>query len=286
MMRVAEAIRIAAQTLAPISDTARLDAELLMAHAMGKSRSELLLQHMAEPEPAAYAALIERRRRQEPVAYITGFQEFFGLEFAVTPDVLIPRGDSEVLVVAALAVRPDARSVLDCGTGSGALLLSVLANLPRAKGMGIDCSVPALNVARANHARLMDRVGTRAMMLERDWSTTGWAEDLGTFDLILANPPYVEDDAELAASVRAHEPAGALFAGAEGLDAYRVLIPQLPGLLAPGGLALVEIGHRQAEAVGEIARAAGFAVELHHDLGARPRALALQIPLGNTGARA
>lgn len=286
MMRVAEAIRIAAQTLAPISDTARLDAEVLMAHAMGKSRSELLLRHMAEPEPAAYAALIERRRRQEPVAYITGFQEFFGLEFVVTPDVLIPRGDSEVLVEAALAARPDARSVLDCGTGSGALLLSVLANLPRAKGMGIDCSVPALNVARANHARLMDQVGTRAMMLERDWTKSGWADDLGTFDLILANPPYVEDDAELAASVRAHEPAGALFAGADGLDAYRVLIPQLPALLAPGGLALVEIGHRQAEAVGAIARAAGFAAELHHDLAGRPRALALQIPLGNTGARA
>ena len=114
-----------------------------------------------------------------------------------------------------------------------------------------------------------------------DWHCAGWADGLaGPFDLVLANPPYVEADADLAPSVRAHEPAGALFAGADGLDDYRVLIPQLPGLLAPGGAALVEIGYTQAEAVTAIAAQAGLTAGLHHDLGGRPRVLEFKIPLG------
>ncbi|MFM2302158.1 MAG: peptide chain release factor N(5)-glutamine methyltransferase [Pseudomonadota bacterium] len=275
---VAAVVRAAAERLAPGSDTARLDAEVLMAHALGVSRSDLLLRRMRDPAPATFAALVERRLGHEPVAYITGTQEFFGLPFAVSPAVLIPRGDSEVLVEAALTARPDARRVLDCGTGSGALLLAALAHLPHASGIGIDRSGAALAVAQANAAAL--GLAARADLRMADWHQPGWADQFGTFDLILANPPYVELTAELAPSVRAHEPAGALFAGADGLDDYRVLVPQLPALLAPGGAALVEIGFTQAAAVGEIAAAAGMAATLHHDLGGRPRGLELKIPLG------
>lgn len=283
-MTAGEAIRAAAERLSAISDTARLDAEVLMAHAFGVSRSDLFLRHMRDPEPAGFAALVERRAASEPVAYIVGKQDFFGLTLAVSPAVLIPRGDSEVLVEAALAARPNAKRVLDCGTGSGALLLAVLANLPRAIGIGIDRSPEALAVARGNAETT--GLADRAEMRRADWDQADWSAGLGHFDLILANPPYVEETAELAPSVRAYEPAGALFAGIEGLDAYRVLLPQLPDLLAPDGAALIEIGHTQAEPVTAIARGAGFECRLHQDLGGRPRVLELQIPLGKPGASA
>ncbi|MFA7602089.1 MAG: peptide chain release factor N(5)-glutamine methyltransferase [Novosphingobium sp.] len=271
---MAQALRDAALRLGATSDTPRLDAELLMAEALGVSRSELLLRHMDRPVPGAFAALFERRAEHEPIAYILGRQEFFGLELRVTPAVLIPRGDSEALVEAALAARPDATRVLDCGTGSGALLLAVLSWLPDARGIGIDRSAAALAVARDNAARL--GLADRARMIAADWDAPDWDGPLGEpFDLILANPPYVEDAADLAPSVHAHEPHGALFAGPEGLDAYRVLIPQLPHLLAPAGVALIEIGAAQAEAVAAIAAGAGFAARLHRDLGGRPRVLEL-----------
>lgn len=283
-MTAGEAIRAAAERLSAISDTARLDAEVLMAHAFGVSRSDLFLRHMRDPEPAGFAALVERRAAAEPVAYIVGNQDFFGLTLAVSPAVLIPRGDSEVLVEAALAARSDAKRVLDCGTGSGALLLAVLANLSDATGLGVDRSPQALAVARGNAETT--GLADRAEMRMADWDQADWSAGLGQFDLILTNPPYVEETAELAPSVRAYEPSGALFAGIEGLDAYRVLIPQLPDLLAQGGAALIEIGHTQAEPVTAIARGAGFECRLHQDLGGRPRVLELQIPLGKQGASA
>lgn len=271
---VSKALREAAVRLGSASDTPRLDAELLMAQALGISRSELLLRHMGGEVPAGFAPLIERRLSHEPVAYILGHQEFFGLDFRVSAAVLIPRGDSEILVERALAACPDARRVLDCGTGSGALLLAVLANCPEAAGLGIDRSKAALAVARENAARL--GLAGRADMRLADWDEPGWADGLGgLFDVILANPPYVESEAELSPSVRDHEPAGALFAGAEGLDAYRVLLPQLPGLLAPEGKVMVEIGASQADAVIAIAHGARLSAALHRDLGGRPRLLEL-----------
>lgn len=272
-MLVGEAIRAAAERLSGTSDTARLDAEVLMAHALGVSRSELLLRHMRDPVPESFTALVARRAGHEPVAYVVGTQEFHGLPFRVTPAVLIPRGDSETLVEAALAARPRARRVLDCGTGSGALLLAVLHGLPQSRGIGIDRSAPALAVAAGNAAAL--GLAPRSAFLQRDWTRPAWQAGLAGFDLVLANPPYVESGADLAPSVRAHEPAGALYAGAEGLDDYRRLIPALPGLLAPGGAALVEIGATQAAAVGALAGAAGFAVRVHRDLGGRDRVLEL-----------
>ena len=204
-MTVGEAIRAAADRLAAVSDTARLDAELLMAHLFGASRSELLLRHMRDPVPPGFAALIERRNAHEPVAYITGRQEFYGLPLHVTPATLIPRGDSETLVEAALAARPDARRVLDLGTGSGALLLAVLAYLREAQGVGIDRSPAALAVAAGNAEQLGLR--PQASFTPGDWHAPGWAETLGTFDLILCNPPYVEETAALDRQVRDHEPA-------------------------------------------------------------------------------
>ena len=270
---VAEALRAAAEVLSATSETPRLDAELLMAHALGASRSDLLLRHQRAAPPAVFDALVARRLAHEPVAYIIGEQEFYGLPFQVSHAVLIPRADSETLVEAALAGAPQARRVLDCGTGSGALLLAVLAQLPAAAGLGIDRSAAALAVARTNAQAL--GLADRAALLPGDWTRPGWADELGRFDLILANPPYVESDAPLAPSVRDHEPAGALFAGVDGLDDYRVLIPQLPALLAPGGLALVEIGATQADAVAGLAADAGLAASLHRDLRELPRVLSL-----------
>lgn len=275
---VAQAIRAATQLLGEKAGSARLDAELLMAEALGVSRSDLILRRMGDPVPPRFEALVARRAAHEPVAYIRGFQEFFGLRFQVTPDVLIPRADSETLVEAALAAAPNARRVLDCGTGSGALLIAVLHHLAGAEGTGIDRSDAALAIAAGNAARL--GLDSRTRFVEADWRQPGWAESLGRFDLVLANPPYVEDDAALSPSVRNHEPAGALFAGPDGLDDYRVLVPQLPALLAPGGVALVEIGASQATAVSAIAAACGCAATLRHDLASRPRVLELKIPLG------
>ena len=273
-MTVAQALREAASALAETSDTPRLDAELLMAHALGVSRSDLLLRHMHDEAPSGFASLVERRLTHEPVAYILGRQEFFGLDFQVTPAVLIPRADSETLVEAALAARPDAKRVLDCGTGSGALLLALLSNFPHAQGVGIDRSSEAVKIARANAESL--GLSDRAKMVEADWDVPGWSAQIEPpFDLILANPPYVESGAELARSVSEHEPGGALFAGAEGLDAYSSLLPQLPALLAPGGVALVEIGAGQPDQVSRIAAESDFAATLRHDLAGRPRVLEL-----------
>ena len=273
-MTVATALRAAAERLSTTSDTPRLDAELLMAHALGATRSDLLLRHMGADAPEGFAPLLMRRLGHEPVAYILGEQEFFSLPFRVSPAVLIPRGDSEALVEAALAAKPDAMRVLDCGTGSGALLLAVLKNFPKASGVGIDRSADAMAVA-AENARLLG-LAARTRILAADWDRSGWMVGLdGPFDLILANPPYVEAGAGLAPSVAGHEPSGALFAGADGLDAYRVLIPQLPELLASNGVALVEIGVSQADAVSAIAGDAGLAAKLHRDLAGRPRVLEL-----------
>lgn len=273
-MKAAQALREAAQRLSATSDTARLDAELLLAHALGISRSDLLLRHMDRDVPPLFALLVQRRMNHEPLAYIVGVQEFYGRDFAVGPAVLIPRGDSETTVEAALAACPAPRRALDCGTGSGALLLTVLAERPAASGVGIDRLSEALDLAARNAASL--DVADRAQFLECDWTKPGWAEGLGRFDLILANPPYVEKDAPLQPSVRDFEPAGALYAGPEGLDDYRILLPQLPDLLTADGVAVVEIGAAQAESVAGLAAESGFAAELRRDLAGRARALILR----------
>ena len=271
---------VAATDRLSTSDTARLDAEVLMAHALGVTRSDMILRHMRDPVPAGFDALIDRRLGHEPVAYITGHQEFWGLDFTVTPDVLIPRGDTETLIEVAieqLRGAPPSR-IIDLGTGSGALLLAALSEWPGATGVGIERSPGALAVARGN-ARTLG-LDDRAQIVPGDWTQAGWADDFGRFDLVLSNPPYVESDAALDRSVAAHEPHEALFAGALGLDDYRVIIPQLRGLIAPGGTALIEIGWTQGEAVLALATAAGMTARVHADLAKRPRVVEIVVDQG------
>ncbi len=273
-MTVAQALREAAERLASTSDTARLDAEVLMAHALGVSRSDLLLRYMQADAPSNFAKLVDSRAMREPVAYIIGTQEFFGHAFAVNPAVLIPRADSEALVEAALSAAPNPKRVLDLGTGSGALLLSVLEASGSAEGIGIDASRSALEVATGNALSL--GCSPRSQFLLRDWTKPGWPEGLGVFDLILCNPPYVEEAAELDPDVRDYEPDSALFAGPDGLDDYRILIPQLRQLMSENGVAVLEIGATQASSVTEIAEKAGFVTQIRHDLANRTRAIILR----------
>ncbi len=278
MSEIAEALKSATAQLTAVSDTPRLDAELLIAHALGVGRSELLLRRSELAVPQAFAGFLARRIAHEPVAYITGTQAFWDLELTVTPDVLIPRADSETLIGAALERFSDRRAplrVLDLGTGSGALLLASLSAFPNATGLGIDASERALAIARLNSERL--GFAQRAALRLASWRDAGWSDALSHFDLILCNPPYVEEDAALDPMVADYEPHSALFAGPEGLDDYRILIPSVPALLAPGGVAIFEIGHSQAEAVGDLAAIAGLSTEMHRDLAGKPRALCFSL---------
>ncbi len=263
--------------LAETSDTPRLDAELLMAHALQIERAELLLKLPGLTAPTDFSALIERRLQSEPIAHIIGRKEFWGLDFQVTPDVLIPRPDSELLVeeaVRAFASRHPHR-ILDLGTGSGALLLAALSEFPEASGLGIDASAAALQIAHNNADAL--GLADQAKFLLLDWTMPDWAGSLGSgFDLILANPPYVSTRARLSVDVAEYESRQALFAGEDGMDDYRIIIPALETLLSPTGTALLEIGFDQANPVSEIAKENGYHVELKRDFGSNDRLLILR----------
>lgn len=262
----------AAQQLAPVSDTPRLDAELLLAHALGISREALLLGG-SRPVPAAFETFLARRLAHEPIAYITGHKAFWTLDLAVTPDVLIPRPDSEILIEAAIKHfgSRSPSTILDLGTGSGALLLAALDQWPTAHGLGVDRSEAALAVAQANAERLGS--ADRARFGHGDWA----AGLDGPFDLILCNPPYVESDAELPPQVARHEPAGALFAGPDGLDDYRRVLPQLAPILAPSGGVCLEIGSAQAETVCSLAAEHDFAASVRKDLAGHDRCVVLTV---------
>ncbi len=274
MTALARALSRATQQLSATSDTPRLDAEVLMAHALGIERDSLLLSDQRHMVPAVYQSLIERRQAGEPVAYITGKRAFWNIELEVGPGVLVPRPDSETLIVAAVehfAGTPGPKRILDLGTGPGTLLLAALDQWPKATGIGVDSTGVALDYARKNAKRL--GLAQRAHFRRGDWAT-GISE---RFDLILINPPYVTEDADLGPGVAQYEPAEALFAGGEGLDEYRRLIPDIARLIAPGGLAALEIGHDQAEAVGQLLGGQGLAPRLARDLAGRPRAMLIQV---------
>lgn len=271
-MNAADALREAALRLAAASDTPRLDAELLMAHAAGLERGDLILGLRDMDVPDGFAALVERRLAHEPISHIIGTRDFWTLTLNVTRDVLTPRPDSETLIEAALAHfegTSGPRRILDLGTGSGALLLAALSEWRQATGLGIDISEAALQVARGNAARC--GLAARAELSSGNWFD-GIAE---CFDLILANPPYISTDAVLARDVTDHEPHLALFAGVDGLDAYRILAPALGAHLAPHGMAAIEIGFDQGETAAALFAEQGLAVSVLNDLGGRPRCLKL-----------
>lgn len=267
---VAEALRAAAAQLAPASGTPRLDAELLLAHALGIERNILLLDPTRYSVPETFVALIERRLAHEPVAYIVGYCDFWTVRIGVGPGVLIPRADSETLLEVTVAQCPPPRRILDLGTGPGTLLLAALMEWQDATGLGIDASGMALDYARRNAAAL-------GLAARAAFQVGNWGEGLDErFDLILCNPPYIGTDEPLMCDVAEHEPAEALFAGADGLDDYRRIVPDLPRLLAPGGAAIVEIGWTQRAAVTALGEAAGLTVTAHRDLGGRDRALLMR----------
>jgi release factor glutamine methyltransferase len=223
--------------------------------------------------PERFWSMVERRQKGEPVAYITGRRAFWDIELHVGPGVLVPRPDSEVLIASAIehfTGTPGPKRILDLGTGPGTLLLAALDVWPKSTGLGIDNSRRALRYANANSKRL-------GFEERAEFRTGDWAKGLsGTFDLILCNPPYVREDAELGVGVREFEPDEALFAGGDGLDAYRALAPQLPALVADGGLAAVEIGFDQAETVAPMLSVGGLAASVANDLAGRPRAVLLR----------
>lgn len=252
------------------SDTPRLDAEILLAAALGIGRDGLLLAPPTGSPPPLFDEMIERRAAGEPVAYITGRRDFWNIELEVGPGVLIPRPDSETLIAAAVdhfAGTAGPRRILDLGTGPGTLLLAALDQWPAATGLGVDFSPSALGYARRNAERL-GLAGRAELRLGE------WAEGIDErYDLVLANPPYVARDAVLGPGVAEHEPPEALFAGDDGLDAFRRLAPQIGRLIAAGGLAAIEIGHDQGEHAAAILTDAGLVSRLALDLAGRPRAL-------------
>ncbi|MEO5640176.1 MAG: peptide chain release factor N(5)-glutamine methyltransferase [Sphingomicrobium sp.] len=270
MSTLDRALANATRQLAEASDTPRLDAELLLCAALGIGRDKLLLDPPTGPMPALFAEMVERRAAGEPVAYISGRRDFWNIELEVGPGVLIPRPDSETLIAAAVehfagGVGP--KRILDLGTGPGTLLLAALDEWPNATGLGVDFSPNALEYARRNAVRL--GLADRAELRLGDWAM-GIDQP---FDLVLANPPYVARDAVLGPGVAEHEPHEALFAGDDGLDAYRTLAPQLARLIAPGGLAAIEIGFDQGDSAADVLLKAGLSSRLVRDFGGHPRAL-------------
>jgi release factor glutamine methyltransferase len=265
-------------------DSGMTDARALIGAALRLSRAQLLAQsdRILEPrEIAAISALAARRLKREPVSRILGRKEFWSLMLDVTPDVLVPRPDTETLVEAALdyvvrgGLRQEKLRILDIGAGSGALVLALLQELPNALGVATDVSAAALHVARGNAERL--GLAPRCAFV-----VCNMADGVqGRFDLIVSNPPYIARGAiaSLDPEVRDYDPRLALDGGADGLDAYRALAAAVPPLLAPGGRLIVELGAGQAGPVTALFEAEKIDVlSIRADLGGIPRALVGRLP--------
>ena len=262
-------------------DNVRFEARLLLSHATGLP-TEALISHGRDPAPPALEeklrSLTARRVRREPMAYILGEREFWGLPFKVSPAVLVPRPDSETVIETALPLLADrtrAWRILDLGLGSGCLLLTLLKELPNARGVGLDVSREALAVAQSN-AQALD-VADRATLLHGDWCTPDWTRPLGgPFDLVVSNPPYIEAGTidGLMPEVARYEPRLALDGGPDGLAPYRLIAAAAPQLIVPGGHVLVEIGEGQAIEIARIFEAAGLRLAARiKDLGGIDRVL-------------
>ena len=266
-------------------DSAELDARMLVGAALGLDLTGLIAAAARPVTPDESIRLEDFARRRlaaEPVARILGFKEFWGLPLQLSAATLVPRPDTETVVELALELgraerppRPRLR-IADIGTGSGAILLALLSELPEACGVGTDISPAALQTARSNAARL--GFTPRAAFIACDYA----AALSGTFDLIVSNPPYIRsvEIAGLDREVRQYDPPAALDGGADGLDAYRALIPQAAGLLAPGGTLIVEAGCGQSGPISELMTASGLTSErpLKADLAGIPRAVAGRKP--------
>jgi release factor glutamine methyltransferase len=274
---VAAKARLVAAGIEP-AEAAR-DVLLLAMHALGWDRAAIHARDL-EPPPdgfvGSYEAAIARRTTREPIAYITGVQEFWNRDFAVSPAVLIPRPETELIIEEALSMA--FVTVADIGTGSGCLAVTLAAECPRARVVATDISAPALAVARANAER--HQVASRIEFRE-----TRYLDGItGPFDLIVANPPYVTDDeyAALAPEVRDFEPPSALASGPEGLDDIAGVLRAAHSHLAPGGRLLLEMGHQQASAVtGLVAAQPGLQlVDIRHDLQRIPRMAIIERRIG------
>jgi release factor glutamine methyltransferase len=259
-------------------EAARAEARLLLRHVTGLPAEVLVADRDRALEGEALArfeVLVARRAAREPMAYVLGEREFWSLPLSVGPGVLVPRPETETLVEAALEAFPDRTAplrILDLGTGSGCLLLALLREYPNAVGVGVDRSAEALAHAARNARR--HGLDGRALLVGGDWGRAL----AGPFALIVANPPYVASGelTELAPEVALHEPRAALDGGADGLDAYRAILPDLPRLLAPAGVACLEIGAGQATALAALAEVGGFRVAVRPDLAGIPRCLVLR----------
>jgi len=253
----------------------RFEARLLLAAALRVDQAELLRDRDLKIEAGLYQPLLARRLAREPLGLITGCVGFWTLSIATSPATLVPRADSETVVEAALAAFPgrDVGRILDLGTGTGCLLLALLGECPRAFGVGVDYVEQAAQLA-AHNAAANGLLG-RAAFFCGDWATAL----SGAFDLIIANPPYIptSDIAGLMPEVASYEPSSALDGGADGLDAYRIVIAAVSSMLTPEGVAVIELGIGQAEAVAALATIAGFRVDaLQSDLGGIARAIVLR----------
>jgi release factor glutamine methyltransferase len=290
----------------PHPEKALLDSEVLLLHVLGKDRTWLAANRhrgLSHEDLQQWWELIERRKQGEPIQYITGETEFYGLPFRVTSAVLIPRPETEHLVEEVLkrakqprvpqvplgtgeadalsssGPRPPTIRILDIGTGSGCIAIALAHHLPQAEITAIDISPDALDLARQNAA--MNGVADRIRFLEGDLlAPIAIAQVPGeTFDIIVSNPPYVPtaDRPSLSIEVRDHEPALALFAGPDGLGIYRQLIPAAFAALVPGGFLFLEIGYGQSAAIEELLTAAGFgSIEVQPDLQGIPRVVCAQ----------
>jgi release factor glutamine methyltransferase len=263
----------------PHPERARRDAETLLLHLVGRSRAWLighLDEECAECGSDRFGALLDRRRRGEPLQYIVGETEFYALPFWVTPDVLIPRPETEHVVERVLALAAPRSRIVDVGTGSGAIAIALAHAIPGARITAIDLSEACLGVARRNAER--NGVAERLSFLKGDLLAPVEGEP---FDVVVSNPPYVpqKDREALAVEVREFEPALALFSGEDGLAIYPRLLRQSFGALIPGGVLALEIGYGQSEAIAALAREAGFrAIDFAPDLQGIPRVATARRP--------
>lgn len=265
----------AARLTATGIDSPALDVAFLAEHALGVPRLSQRRrggEHVEPGRAARFQALLDRRAAREPLQRILGSWEFWGLELLLSPDTLIPRPDTETVVDAVLRRRPDRDRpwrILDLGTGTGAILLALLSEYPRATGVGVDLSPGAASMAARNAG--LNGLADRARMVAGSWAD---ALAGGAFDIVVSNPPYIPDGEidGLQPEVARHEPRRALAGGADGLDPYRHLSSELPRLLVPSGLAALEHGMGQGAAVAALLRQGGLSgVETVDDLGGRDR---------------